>query len=259
MHEQPPSVFQVHPEAQPLPRLSPNLPVVVQQETKPVRRSRRIMKIIALALSAAMLMVVVLIVLGSFLRPISTLMIAEYVQGTHVTRYWRSLEQISPHVMRALVAAEDGRFCEHHGVDWKAMRQAVQDAVEDDGGHGASTIPMQTAKNLFLWHGRSYVRKAVEIPLALLMDAIWSKRRMMEVYLNMAEWGKGTFGVEAASYRYFKKSARTLNQREAALLVAILPNPVKRDPVSPSKWVNDYANRIMARMNKGVELQCVLK
>lgn len=255
MNEQPHSVFQVHPEPQPLPRLSPNLPVVIQEEPK--RPSRRVMRTIALVMGGAMAMVLLLIVLGSFLRPISTLMIAEWIGGNHVTRYWRSLEQISPNVMRALVAAEDGRFCDHHGVDWKAMRHAVQEAVEDDGGHGASTIPMQTAKNLFLWHGRSYVRKAVEIPLALLMDAIWSKRRMMEVYLNMAEWGKGTFGVEAASYRYFKKSARTLNIREAALLVAILPNPVKRDPVSPSKWVNDYANRIMARMNNGVDLQCV--
>lgn len=206
------------------------------------------------------IIVLVLIVLGSFLPPVSTLMIAEWVQGNRVERQWRPLEKISPNVMRALVAAEDGRFCDHHGVDWKAMRLAVEEVVDDDGAsHGASTIPMQTAKNLFLWHGRSYLRKAVEIPLAIVMDAIWTKRRMMEVYLNMAEWGKGIFGVEAASRHYFGKSAAALSPREAALLVAVLPNPTRRSAVKPSPWVNAYATRIAARAAKGVDLRCVQK
>lgn len=230
---------------------------VLPPETRPQKPEphwvRRVMRVAVLMAAA----VIGLIVLGSFLPPVSTLMIAEWVQGNKVERQWRSLDRISPHMMRAVVAAEDGRFCEHHGVDWKAMRMAVAEAVEDDAGHGASTVSMQTAKNLFLWHGRSYLRKAVEIPLALLMDAIWTKRRMMEVYLNMAEWGKGIFGVEAASRYYFGKSSSALSAKEAAMLAAILPNPAKRSAARPSPWVRAYATRIAARAARGVDLRCV--
>lgn len=201
----------------------------------------------------------VLILLGRFLPPVSTLMIAEWVQGKRVQRSWVKLENISPSVMRSLVAAEDGSFCKHHGIDWKAMRMAVEDVLDndEDASHGASTIPMQTAKNLFLWHGRSYVRKGLEMPLAVMMDAMWSKRRMMEVYLNMAEWGPGIFGVEAASQHYFRKSARALSPYESALLIAVLPNPVKRNAANPSPYVKAYAGRIQGRALKGADLTCI--
>lgn len=219
------------------------------------------MKILVRIIGALVALALLLIVVGRFLPPVSTLMIAEWLQGDKVRRSWVKLEHISPSVMRSLVAAEDGRFCDHHGIDWKAMRMAVEDALDndEDASHGASTIPMQTAKNLFLWHGRSYLRKGLEMPLAVVMDALWSKRRMMEVYLNMAEWGPGIFGVEAASQYYFRKSARALSPYESALLVAVLPNPVKRNAANPSPYVKAYAGRILGRAQKGADLTCVYR
>src|SRR5690606_8639913 len=122
------------------------------------------------------------------------------------------------------------RFCQHAGIDWTELRAVVEAADEDGPSRGASTIPMQTAKNLFLWNGRSYIRKALELPVALYLDLIWSKRKMMENYLNIAEWGEGVFGAEAASRHYFGKSAKNLTRREAALLATALPNPLVRNP-----------------------------
>ena len=132
------------------------------------------------------------------------------------------------------MASEDARFCQHGGVDWEALRDVVEAADEDGPARGASTIPMQTAKNLFLWPSRSYIRKGLELPVALYLDLIWPKRRMMENYLNIAEWGEGVFGAEAAARRYFGKSARDLTRREAALLATALPNPFRRNPARPS-------------------------
>jgi len=142
-------------------------------------------------------------------------------------------------------SALDARFCRHTGVDWEALREVLED--EEGPSRGASTIPMQAAKNLFLWPGRSYVRKGLEIPIALWMDLVWSKRRMMEVYLNVAEWGDGIFGAEAAAQAYFRKSARDLTRREAALLAAALPNPKRRNPAKPSVGHRRIADRLMAR------------
>jgi len=131
-------------------------------------------------------------------------------------------------------------------VDWKEMGVVLDD--EDGPSRGASTIPMQVAKNLFLWPGRSFLRKAMEVPLALYLGAIWPKQRMIEIYLNIAEWGEGVFGAEAAARRHFGKSAAELTPREAALLVAVLPNPRQRDPRRPSRLVNAKAGRILARI-----------
>ncbi len=189
-----------------------------------------------------------LTVYNSLFPPISTLMAARVLTLRHVERQYVPLNRISPNLIRAVIAAEDGKFCEHHGVDWQALRSVVDDVVtEEDTSHGASTIAMQTAKNLFLWHGFSYVRKPLEIPLALTLDAIWSKSRMMERYLNIAEFGRGVFGAEAASRHYFGKSAARLSLREASLLAAILPNPTRRNARRPSAFVSRYAQSIAAR------------
>ena len=183
-------------------------------------------------------------------------MAARVLSFQRVERQYVSLRRISPNLIRAVIAAEDGKFCEHHGVDWKALHAVVADVVEDDDtSHGGSTLSMQTAKNLFLWHGFSYIRKPIEIPLAMALDAVWGKRRMMETYLNVAEFGRGVFGAEAASRRYFRKSAANLSPREAALLAAILPNPRRRNPARPTAFVSNYAASIEARAG-GISSSC---
>ena len=130
-----------------------------------------------------------------------------------------------------------------------ALQEVLDDADDDGPSRGASTIAMQTAKNVFLWPGRSYVRKALELPIALYLDLVWPKRRMMENYLNIAEWGEGVFGIEAAARRHFGKPARDLSRGEAALLVTALPNPRLRNPARPSARHRNLANRLIARMN----------
>lgn len=198
-----------------------------------------------------------LLVYHSVFPPISTLMMARTATFRSVIRAPVPLNRISPNLIRAVVAAEDGKFCDHHGVDWHALGDVVEDAMDEDGAsRGASTLSMQTTKNLFLWHGRSYVRKGLEIPLALLLDAVWSKHRMMEAYLNVAEFGRGIFGAEAAARTYFHKSARSLTPREAALLAATLPNPRKRNPARPSAYVQRYAGQIQARAG-GANISCL--
>ncbi len=180
--------------------------------------------------------------------PISTLMIGDWVIGKSVQRTYVSLDNISPQLARAVITSEDAAFCAHSGVDWSMLGTVVQTALEDGASRGASTIPMQTAKNLFMLSNRSYMRKGLEIPVALYLDTIWSKRRMIEIYLNVAEWGNGIYGAEAASQFYFRKSARNLTQREAALLATTLPNPIKRNPARASQLQTLLAQRLMQRM-----------
>ncbi len=172
-----------------------------------------------------------LIVLWRFVPPVSTPMLARWALLKPVDRQWVPLSRISTNLQYAVVMGEDARFCVHRGVDWGALREVMDDP--DGPSRGASTISMQTAKNLFLWNSRSYVRKGVEIPLAMAIDFAWPKRRVLEVYLNVAEWGEGLYGAEAAARRYFGRSASELTPRQAALLVAALPNPRMRDPRKP--------------------------
>jgi len=179
--------------------------------------------------------------------PPSTLMIGRWLTGRPVERTVVPLEAFGRHLPRAVIASEDGRFCAHDGVDWDALREVIEDAEDGGPSRGASTIPMQTAKNVFLWPGRSYVRKGLEIPLALWLDLIWSKRRMLEIYLNVAEWGEGVFGAEAAARLYFRKGARDLTPREAALLATALPNPIRRNAGRPSAGHRRLADRLAAR------------
>jgi len=192
--------------------------------------------------------------------PITPVMAVAKLKGATLKRQWVPLEKISPNLRLAVVSSEDGRFCAHWGVDWAAVKEAVEAAHSLKGVRGASTIPMQTAKNLYLWKERSYVRKALEAPLAYLMTAIWPKRRMMEVYLNIAQWGPGVFGAEAASRYYFHKPASALTRREAVLLAAALPNPRLRNPARPSRRMRLVANAVERRMPYMVKrASCVLK
>ena len=142
--------------------------------------------------------------------------------------------------------SEDGQFCSHHGVDWNSLGSVINDP--DGPSRGASTITMQTAKNLFLWPGRSYIRKALEIPMALALELVWSKRDILEAYLNIAEWGHGVFGAEAAAEAHFHKPARELTRREAALLATSLPNHILRDPAHPTRLQRTLTATVLARM-----------
>jgi monofunctional glycosyltransferase len=192
--------------------------------------------------------------------PFSNLMILRLFTGNGLTKDWVSMDDMSPYLARAVITSEDARFCEHHGVDWVEFQGVIDDVFDDDEGpiRGASTISMQTAKNMFLWDGRNFIRKGLEVPMAYWMDFVWSKRRMMEIYLNIVEWAPGVYGAEAASQFHFHKPAAKLSRREAALLAAVLPNPIKRKAGKPSKRVNSIANRIIGRMNgMGAYLTCI--
>lgn len=197
---------------------------------------------LALALACA-----ALILVYRFVPPVSTLMLLRWLEGETVERAYVPLDRISPFLRTAVIVSEDARFCEHGGVDWGALREVLDDQGADGPARGASTIAMQTAKNLFLWPARSYLRKAIEIPLALLIGLEWPKRRILEVYLNLAEWGDGVFGAEAAARHYFGQSASALDARQAALLATALPSPMRRNAARPSRLHLLLAARIMAR------------
>ena len=213
-------------------------------------------------LRAALLLLAIfagLVALWAYAPPVSTLMLARWVTFRPVERVWTPLDRIAPALPLAVIASEDGRFCRHWGVDWGALHEVVVTAGEDGPARGASTIPMQSAKNLFLWPSRSALRKGLEIPAALVIDRAWGKRRVMEAYLNIAEWGEGIFGAEAAAQRYFAKPASKLTAREAALLAAALPNPILRDSAHPGARQKELATIIQRRMARTPGLADCLK
>jgi monofunctional biosynthetic peptidoglycan transglycosylase len=189
-----------------------------------------------------------LFIVYRFVRPVSTLMLARTLLHEPVTRDYMPLERMSPNLLAAVVMSEDAHFCHHHGVDWGAMREVIDAGGVGGASRGASTITMQVAKNLFLWPGRSYVRKALEIPLALVLDRLWPKRRILEIYLNIAEWGDGIFGAEAGAEAYFHKSAADLSPHEAALLAAVLPDPYRRSVLHPNWRVTIHARVVERRV-----------
>ncbi|UVC12084.1 monofunctional biosynthetic peptidoglycan transglycosylase [Rhizobium sp. TH2] len=193
-----------------------------------------------------------------FVRPVSTLMLWDLVTLQGYDRQWVEFEDIAPVLVQSVMMSEDGQYCSHYGVDVVQLRGVVEDALEGESTRGASTIPMQTAKNLFLWNGRSFVRKGLELPLALGADAVWSKKRLMEIYLNIAEWGPGIYGVEAAARHHFKTSAKNLNRKQAALLAVSLPNPITRVASKPSRGMSRLANLIQRRARgSGDYIKCL--
>jgi monofunctional biosynthetic peptidoglycan transglycosylase len=204
-----------------------------------VRRLVRNLIILALAV---LLIPYVIAPLYRFVDPVSTPMLWRWATGKRVVRVVVPLNRIAPSLRLAVIVAEDGSFCRNRGIDLGAIREAMQQSDELGETRGASTITQQTAKNLFLWEGRSFIRKALEFPLALWLNLVLPKRRVLEIYLNIAEWGpNGEFGAEAGGRWAFGKSARDLTPSEAAELAAILPNPVHRSARIPSVLVRRLA------------------
>jgi monofunctional biosynthetic peptidoglycan transglycosylase len=192
------------------------------------------------------------------IRPVSTLMLAETLTGRSYQRQWVDFDAIAPVLVQSVMMSEDGQFCAHSGIDWEALNLVIEEALDGEATRGASTIPMQTAKNLFLPPTRSAIRKALEIPIAMWMDVVWSKRRLMEIYLNIAEWAPGVYGVEAAAQAYFGVPASKLSARQSALLAVTLPNPIKRNAANPSRGMRRLAGIIEARARQsGAYIKCL--
>jgi len=213
-----------------------------------------IVRIVVIVLLILILLPYVIAPFYRFINTVSTLMLWRWATGARVERIWVPLTRVAPALPLAVISSEDGGFCRHHGVDFGELRDVLRDIddIKDLAEvRGGSTITQQAAKNLFLWQGRSYVRKALEFPLALWIDAVLGKRRLMEIYLNIVEWGpNGEFGAEAGARHAFNKSARDLNAREAALLAATLPNPHRRDARAPTAELRRLSGIYQGRMAK---------
>jgi monofunctional biosynthetic peptidoglycan transglycosylase len=185
-------------------------------------------------------------------------MVWRLAQGEGLTKAWRPLDAISPHLPRAVIAAEDNRFCGHGGFDWPELRGQLDRVLAGKPARGASTITMQVAKNLLLWPERDPIRKLLEAWLTPQIELFWGKRRIIEVYLNVAETGPGLYGAEAAAQRYFGKPASDLTRREAALIAAVLPNPRAWSPRQPTAYIARRARTIERRVQQlGPLLDCV--
>jgi monofunctional glycosyltransferase len=191
-------------------------------------------------------------------HPVSTLMMGDILSFQSYERDWVEIDNVAPALLQSVVMSEDGQFCSHYGIDLRELNAVISDALDGERPRGASTITMQTAKNLFLWNSRSFVRKALEIPLAVWIDLVLPKKRIMEIYLNIAEWGDGIYGVEAASWHYFGRPAADLTQAQAALIAVTLPNPYERDPAKPGAGLRKLAGVIEGRARKsGAYIACL--
>lgn len=218
---------------------------------------RRLIRMVVLVVLGLVLLPYVLTPLYSSGHPVSTLMIGRYLTGETVTRKWVDLDEMSEALPRSVVASEDAKFCFHHGIDWDSVRNIIEDAQDGEVARGGSTITQQVAKNLFLWPGRSVVRKVLEFPLAMWIDLVLSKKRVLELYLNVAELGPdGQFGAEAGANYAFGRPAAVLSAREAALLAAILPNPVTRSARNPGPGVRRMAGTYVVRAQSAEISDC---
>lgn len=218
---------------------------------------------IALAMIGAFLFSIVWAASYRFVAPPGTFtMLQRKLSGDEIIHPWAPLRDISPHLVTAVIAAEDTRFCIHNGIDFDAIEEAMEEAENGKRLRGASTISQQTAKNAFLWNGGGWARKGAEAWMTTLIEFFWPKRRVMEVYLNIAEWGDGLFGAEAASQKRFGKSAKDLTRREAALLASVLPNPHKWRVDPPGPYVRGRVETVRKRMGvvtRDALDDCVLK
>lgn len=210
------------------------------------------------ALWTVVLLVPLLMVLYIWVPvPATPLMVWRLINGYGWERSWVSLADIPEIVPRAVVASEDNRFCGHQGVDWKAVNTVVDEWLDGGRLRGASTITMQTAKNVFLWPNQDVVRKALELPLAYAIDALWGKQRVMEVYLNVAEWGPGVYGIGAAAEYHFGRPLWMLNRDEIYRLVAILPAPLRWKASAPAAWPRQRARTLRTRVEQVGKLPCL--
>jgi len=231
---------------------------------EPPRRSRgfRIGRVVFFALLIALTAPAAVVLLYRFVPPPGTpLMVIRAIGGAGWNYEWEPIERIAPALARSALTAEDESFCTHHGFDTKALQKAWEDYLEDDGGtlRGGSTISQQTAKNLLLWPGRDWVRKGLEAWLTVYIEALWPKQRIMEVYLNVAEWGRGVYGAEAAARHHFRKSAAALSSSEAARLAAVLPSPLRWSASNPGPYVQRRAAALQGRAARLGELAACLK
>ena len=209
---------------------------------------RRWLRRIALVLLAVLALPYLLTPLYAGVDPVSTPMLWRWLTGKRVERTVVPLDEMGRALPVTVMAAEDARFCAHRGVDWTEIRAAMENAEDLAEARGGSTITQQVAKNLFLWQGRSFVRKALELPLALWIDLVLPKRRVMEIYLNVAEWGPdGQFGAAAGARHAFGKPVKGLTPQQAALLAAVLPNPHRRSAARPGPGVRRLAGIFAAR------------
>jgi monofunctional biosynthetic peptidoglycan transglycosylase len=208
---------------------------------------------------AVLPIVLTILYIPSFVHPISTLMVKDLVTFQGYDRRWVPLEDIAPVLIHSVIMSEDGQFCSHRGVDLGELKLVIDDAIAGEQPRGASTITMQTVKNLYLWH-RPFgtLRKVVELPLAVYTDLVMPKRRIMEIYLNIAEWGPNIYGIEAAAQHHFGRSAKNLTRRQAALLTVALPNPITRNPARPGPGLRRLASVVQARASRaGGYVDCV--
>jgi monofunctional biosynthetic peptidoglycan transglycosylase len=214
-------------------------------------RIARPLRGVVYALLAMLLLPYLLTPLYAVVNPVSTVMLWRRAWGERVEQQYVPLSRMAPSLPLSVLIAEDGRFCQHYGVDFAEIRDAIKDAEDLDDLRGGSTITQQLAKNLFLWQGRSFIRKGLEFPLALWIDLLLPKRRILEIYLNIAELGpNGEFGVEAGSRRAFGKPARDLSRYQSALLAATLPNPVSRDAHRPGPGLRRLAGLYERRASR---------
>jgi monofunctional biosynthetic peptidoglycan transglycosylase len=247
--EPPPEPVEPEPIAppEPPPLLPPEPPPIVAPVPPPKARPGRLKRIAILAIVLVLfgppLSVVVFRIIPP---PITELMVQRLIQGYGWDYQWRSLSRISPDLAQAAVASEDARFCSHHGFDFQAMQAAMRHNARRPNGKvkGGSTISQQTAKNVFLWPGRSYIRKGIEAWYTVLIETLWGKQRIMEVYLNVVEFGPGVYGAQAASQHYFHVDASRLSPAQAAHLIAVLPKPLSWRVAAPGAYVARRSRRI---------------
>jgi len=231
--------------------------MVAADRTK--RPARRILRKLGWLALIVVLAPFVLTLIYTVVPPLSLPMIGRAFTLQDVDRRWTPLSQISPSIPLAVLSSEDARFCQHWGVDFGAIELVMQQGGHNGPSRGASTVAMQVAKNLYLWPLPTMVRKPLEVPLALWIDLVWSKQRVIEVYLNIAQWGDGIYGVEAASQHYFKKPASSVTPKEAALLAVALPNPIRRDAGSPTRRLRNLAVLIAGRARTASDTLACLK
>jgi monofunctional biosynthetic peptidoglycan transglycosylase len=211
------------------------------KEPKRLPLRRRIRRFVWRTVALAFLFVATAVLLGRVVNPPTTAyMFSESRRLGSVDHEWVPMREIAPVMARAVVAAEDANFCEHWGFDLKAIKLAISEG----SNRGASTLSQQTVKNVYLWHGRTWVRKALEAGITPIVEAIWPKRRILEVYLNVAEFDEGIFGVEAASRHYFKVGPEELSARQASQLAAVLPSPKTRSASRPTNYLKKRAAQI---------------
>jgi monofunctional biosynthetic peptidoglycan transglycosylase len=221
-------------------------------------RSRLRRWLLLSALGLALLPTLVVMLYAAVDPPLTPLMLVRAAQGHPIDKRWRPLSAIAPTLHAAVIAAEDNLFCRHSGFDTAAMEREVDVWLDGERPRGASTITMQTAKNILLWPGRDPLRKVIEAWMTPQIEVLWSKRRILEVYLNVVEFAPGVYGAEAAAQRTFAKPARELSRREAALLAAVLPSPLTRSAAAPSMSLIRRAGRIEQRAGQlGALLDCI--